>query len=251
MPLHRRVPKRGFTNIFRVEYDIVNLADLERFEAGAAVKPETLVRGAARAQEPAGQDPGRRRDPEGADRVGAQVLGGGEGRDRGGRRPLRGAVPLSALQSFAQHLQRAGPAQAGPVHVPAARGLPPGRAHPDAGRRSAGDQRVLQGVGGLDLRLPRHLLGRRAAAALGLRARDHAVHLELDHPAAADGRLALPREALQGRRDGPRRRSPSTPATARCCCRSSRRPASRCGSRSRRRRAARRWCRIRAGASAS
>jgi large subunit ribosomal protein L15 len=43
MPLHRRVPKRGFTNIFRVEYDIVNLADLDRFEAGASVNPETLV----------------------------------------------------------------------------------------------------------------------------------------------------------------------------------------------------------------
>jgi large subunit ribosomal protein L15 len=42
MPLHRRVPKRGFTNIFRVEYDIVNLSDLDRFEAGQAVTPETL-----------------------------------------------------------------------------------------------------------------------------------------------------------------------------------------------------------------
>ena len=43
MPLHRRLPKRGFTNIFRVEYDIVNLSDLERFEAGATVNPETLL----------------------------------------------------------------------------------------------------------------------------------------------------------------------------------------------------------------
>jgi large subunit ribosomal protein L15 len=44
MPLKRRVPKRGFTNIFRVEYDIVNLGDLaERFEAGASVTPETLA----------------------------------------------------------------------------------------------------------------------------------------------------------------------------------------------------------------
>jgi large subunit ribosomal protein L15 len=44
MPLHRRVPKRGFTNIFRVEYDIVNLGDLaDRFEAGASVTPETLA----------------------------------------------------------------------------------------------------------------------------------------------------------------------------------------------------------------
>ena len=43
MPLHRRLPKRGFTNIFRVEYDIVNLSDLDRFEAGAAVTPESLT----------------------------------------------------------------------------------------------------------------------------------------------------------------------------------------------------------------
>ena len=42
MPLHRRLPKRGFTNIFRVEYDIVNISDLDRFEDGAAVTPEAL-----------------------------------------------------------------------------------------------------------------------------------------------------------------------------------------------------------------
>jgi large subunit ribosomal protein L15 len=43
MPLHRRLPKRGFTNIFRVVYDVVNIADLDRFDAGAAVNPETLA----------------------------------------------------------------------------------------------------------------------------------------------------------------------------------------------------------------
>ncbi len=44
MPLHRRLPKRGFTNIFKREWAEVNLADLERlFEAGAAVTPEALV----------------------------------------------------------------------------------------------------------------------------------------------------------------------------------------------------------------
>jgi large subunit ribosomal protein L15 len=43
MPLHRRIPKRGFTNIFRVEYAVVNLdAIAERFDAGAVVTPETL-----------------------------------------------------------------------------------------------------------------------------------------------------------------------------------------------------------------
>ncbi|MEP7273567.1 MAG: 50S ribosomal protein L15 [Acidobacteriota bacterium] len=44
MPLHRRLPKRGFTNIFKREWAEVNLADLERlFEVGASVTPETLV----------------------------------------------------------------------------------------------------------------------------------------------------------------------------------------------------------------
>jgi len=42
LPLHRRVPKRGFTNIFRKEYTILNVKDLERFEAGAAVTPASL-----------------------------------------------------------------------------------------------------------------------------------------------------------------------------------------------------------------
>jgi len=43
MPLHRRVPKRGFTNIFRVEYDVVNLSALDRFESGTKVTPDVLA----------------------------------------------------------------------------------------------------------------------------------------------------------------------------------------------------------------
>src|SRR5215210_6302736 len=44
MPLHRRLPKRGFTNIFKREWAEVNLADLEKlFESGATVTPESLV----------------------------------------------------------------------------------------------------------------------------------------------------------------------------------------------------------------
>ncbi len=43
MPLHRRVPKRGFHNIFREEYEVVNLDTLaERFEAGVAITVELL-----------------------------------------------------------------------------------------------------------------------------------------------------------------------------------------------------------------
>ncbi len=44
MPLARRVPKRGFHNIFREEYAIINLGTLEEtFEAGAVVDAEAIV----------------------------------------------------------------------------------------------------------------------------------------------------------------------------------------------------------------
>jgi large subunit ribosomal protein L15 len=43
MPLHRRVPKRGFHNPFRIEYAVVNLDLLGlKFEAGTVVTPELL-----------------------------------------------------------------------------------------------------------------------------------------------------------------------------------------------------------------
>ena len=43
MPLQRRLPKRGFNNIFRTEYAVVNVAALEeRFEANATVDAESL-----------------------------------------------------------------------------------------------------------------------------------------------------------------------------------------------------------------
>lgn len=42
LPLHRRVPKRGFTNRFRKVYATVNLKDLERFEPGTKVTPGLL-----------------------------------------------------------------------------------------------------------------------------------------------------------------------------------------------------------------
>jgi large subunit ribosomal protein L15 len=63
MPLARRIPKRGFTNRFRVEYQIVNLRELERvFSDGDTVSPEVLAsRGLVRS---------------GTDRV--KILGAGE-----------------------------------------------------------------------------------------------------------------------------------------------------------------------------
>lgn len=43
MPLTRRLPKRGFTNPFRVANQVVRLGDLDRLPAGAEVTPESLA----------------------------------------------------------------------------------------------------------------------------------------------------------------------------------------------------------------
>ncbi len=43
MPLHRRLPKRGFTNIFKKRYAVVNLRDLGDFKANEMVTPDLLA----------------------------------------------------------------------------------------------------------------------------------------------------------------------------------------------------------------
>ena len=92
------------------------------------------------------------------------------------------------------------PQEAG-LHGGDAAALPDRRLHPGAGhqhRRRRGDLGELQRLE--RARLPEPLLGRIAAALRDLRARDHALHHGLDHPAAADGRGAVAREAPQGGR---------------------------------------------------
>jgi large subunit ribosomal protein L15 len=42
MPLHRRLPKRGFTNIFKKNHAVVNVSELERFDNGATVDEAAL-----------------------------------------------------------------------------------------------------------------------------------------------------------------------------------------------------------------
>ncbi len=42
MPINRRLPKRGFTNIFKKRYQLVNLADLDRFDEGSKVDAASL-----------------------------------------------------------------------------------------------------------------------------------------------------------------------------------------------------------------
>ncbi|MEJ9210807.1 50S ribosomal protein L15 [Bacillus smithii] len=53
-PLYRRLPKRGFTNINRKEYAIVNLEALNRFEDGTEVTPELLIETGVVSKEKAG-----------------------------------------------------------------------------------------------------------------------------------------------------------------------------------------------------
>src|SRR5579871_4701911 len=48
MPLHRRLPKRGFTNIFRKEYEIVNLGTLDKLEGDAFDRARLVELGAIR-----------------------------------------------------------------------------------------------------------------------------------------------------------------------------------------------------------
>ena len=43
MPLYRRLPKRGFTNINRVDYAEVNVSTLNKFEDGAVIDIQTLL----------------------------------------------------------------------------------------------------------------------------------------------------------------------------------------------------------------
>ncbi len=42
MPLQRRLPKRGFTNIFKKKYNIINVEDLNRFAPDASLDPDAL-----------------------------------------------------------------------------------------------------------------------------------------------------------------------------------------------------------------
>lgn len=43
MPLYRRLPKRGFTNIFQKKFVVLNVRDLEDFDEGTTVSPEFLL----------------------------------------------------------------------------------------------------------------------------------------------------------------------------------------------------------------
>lgn len=44
MPLHRRIPKRGFTNIFKKHYEVINIKDLKHFDSGEIIDRNTFLK---------------------------------------------------------------------------------------------------------------------------------------------------------------------------------------------------------------
>ena len=90
MPLHRRLPKRGFTNIFRQEYQVLSLDTIELF---AATKNETELTidtmkalGLLKRKNGLDQGAGKRRDQHGRHGLRAQVFQDREGSNREGWR---------------------------------------------------------------------------------------------------------------------------------------------------------------------
>ena len=97
MPLHRRVPKRGFHNLFRTEYAVVNLDTLaEGFTAGTVVTPELLrERGIIRGSRQPIKVLARGDIAKQLTVRGAQIQRQGGGEDRRGRRHHRGVGDVS------------------------------------------------------------------------------------------------------------------------------------------------------------
>ena len=137
MPLHRRLPKRGFNNLFRTEYAVVNLDQLEAsFDQGATITPDALrERRPGPRQAPADQGARPRRSDQGADGAGAQVQrqGGGKAGCRG-RQGRGNRLDARHSRGRAEKPVRCpGPAQPSVVHARHARGLSRRQLHPDAG----------------------------------------------------------------------------------------------------------------------
>ena len=131
MPLHRRLPKRGFTNIFRQEYKVVNLEKLAEL-GETTITPDVLRKAGVIKSKHPHQGAGRRRVDDRAHRARAQVLQVGAGKDHQGRRQVRGSCSVNVRET-GEHLSNSGPAQAHPVYAWAAGGLPPGRHIPTPG----------------------------------------------------------------------------------------------------------------------
>ncbi len=88
MKLIRRIPKRGFTSLNRVEYAALNIGELTKSLPGD-ISPETLDRGGPRQRQEPHQDSGWRRRDRSPEGQGPCVQRHGQGQDRTGGRHLR------------------------------------------------------------------------------------------------------------------------------------------------------------------
>ena len=86
MPLHRRLPKRGFTNIFRKEYAIVNVGALEKLGRRHLRSRKLLKLGVIRKLKARPEGSGLGRAEAKIHREGARVFQVGAGKNSGGRR---------------------------------------------------------------------------------------------------------------------------------------------------------------------
>ena len=214
-PLHMRMRKLRGPNKkmsmpfepFRTHTQHVNLDDLaRRFDDGAADRP-----GRAQAHRPgdqarrAGQDPRPRRARQEAHRPRPQVLQDGPRADRVRRRDLPAHRVLDRRRTMVSTILnafRVAEIRKKLAFTAALLALYRlGSFIPVPGvNLDAIEQLAEQLLDGQHPRLPQPVHGRRAVADRDLRARDHAVHHGLDHPAAADGRLAVAGEAAEGGR---------------------------------------------------
>ena len=89
MPLARRLPKRGFHNIFAKPLESINVSALEKFEDGAVVNAQALLEKGILLQVPVRrQDPGQRQSDQEAACPGFRLLRFREGEDRRGWRKV-------------------------------------------------------------------------------------------------------------------------------------------------------------------
>jgi large subunit ribosomal protein L15 len=215
MPLHRRLPKRGFTNIFKKEWAIVNLQDLARFESGSVVDEAALVRSglvkgprdgikAAR--------PGRYRLCVDCQNQCYQRLCQTE--NRSGRRHRRGGL-IMVGSGFSNILKIPELKRRLLFTCGVAGGLPGWGACPDAGHRRRRPEVVFRLHAGDHFRCRQHVHRRCHGAAVRICPGDHAIHQCLYYHPIADRCHSPPGAAEKRRVSRAARKSPSTPATER------------------------------------
>ena len=225
MPLHRRLPKRGFTNIFKKEYAIVNVGRLEQLEG------DTLRSGPA-ARAGRDQEAGRRAEDSGLGRVhaqdhgeGARVFEIGSGEDPEGRRQRRSdreRVSQTIADVEVESTMKFFEAFANIFRIPDLRKricftlayagrVPAGRAHPHAGHRRQPAGGVLPAESGHAVRVHRSVQRRHVPPADHFRAGHHALHHRVHHSAVADGGGSDARKTAEGRRTGPPQDHPVDP----------------------------------------